>query len=197
MQTIANKTVAVRGVSAKRSVAARAAPRDFAAPLLAAAVLFNAGVASAEATKMNIIDDRKAISKGFDIIYEARDLDLDQRQRDGMTQVKEDTKLAAANIKESSKRIKTLIEPSIKKAYWLEARQELRRQVGTMRFDYNAIAATKSKAERNDILAKKKEFFNKVDVLDFALRSKNGDKAAAAYTGVVAALDAVNAAALK
>lgn len=36
---------------------------------------------------IDIIDDRKVKERGFDIIYEARDVDLPQAQRDGFTQV--------------------------------------------------------------------------------------------------------------
>lgn len=39
------------------------------------------------ATPVDIIDDRKARETGFDIIYEARDLDLDQNTREGFSQV--------------------------------------------------------------------------------------------------------------
>lgn len=53
----------------------------------AAAGLLAAGAASAAATPLEIFDDRAAKKKGFDLIYEARDLDLPQSVRDGMTQV--------------------------------------------------------------------------------------------------------------
>ncbi len=51
--------------------------------LLAAAGL----VAVRPAAAIDVFDDRKARDNGFDIIYEARDLDLPQSTRDGMTQV--------------------------------------------------------------------------------------------------------------
>lgn len=43
-----------------------------------------------------------------------------------------------------------------------EAREELRRQVGTLRFDLNALAATKTKEAKKDALAARKEFIAKV-----------------------------------
>merc|ERR1739848_401179 len=46
-------------------------------------------------TPVDLKDDRKAKSTGFDLIYEARDLDLPQNVRDGMTQARgslDDTK---------------------------------------------------------------------------------------------------------
>ena len=43
-----------------------------------------------------------------------------------------------------------------------EAREELRRQVGTLRFDLNALASTKAKDAKKDALAARKEFIAKV-----------------------------------
>merc|ERR1712014_364423 len=40
-------------------------------------------------TGVDIKDDRSAVKKGFDIIYEARELDLPQNQRDGLSQFRE------------------------------------------------------------------------------------------------------------
>lgn len=40
------------------------------------------------ASAIDINDDRKARATGFDIIYEARELDLPQDVRDGLAQVK-------------------------------------------------------------------------------------------------------------
>ena len=40
-----------------------------------------------QAAAIDITDDRSVRSRGFDIIYEARDVDLPQAQRDGFTQV--------------------------------------------------------------------------------------------------------------
>jgi hypothetical protein len=38
-------------------------------------------------TPVDLFDDRKARKTGFDLIYEARDLDLPQSTRDGLDQV--------------------------------------------------------------------------------------------------------------
>lgn len=43
-----------------------------------------------------------------------------------------------------------------------EAREELRRQVGTLRFDLNTLASTKSKEAKKDALAARKEFIRAV-----------------------------------
>lgn len=39
-------------------------------------------------TPVDLFDDRKVRDTGFDLIYEARDLDLPQSTRDGLTQVR-------------------------------------------------------------------------------------------------------------
>lgn len=50
--------------------------------------------------------------------YEARDLDLDQRVRDGLSQVRGDLALAKNRIKESEKRIDSTLPNYISKGYW-------------------------------------------------------------------------------
>ena len=52
--------------------------------LLAAAGL----VAARPAGAIDLFDDRKVRDNGYDLIYEARDLDLPQATRDGFTQVR-------------------------------------------------------------------------------------------------------------
>lgn len=47
-----------------------------------------AALTASSAQAMDLIDDRKAKQNGFDIIYEARDLDLPQATRDGLSQVR-------------------------------------------------------------------------------------------------------------
>ena len=44
-------------------------------------------LAKQAAAAIDIQDDRDVRSRGFDLIYEARDVDLPQAQRDGFTQV--------------------------------------------------------------------------------------------------------------
>ena len=153
-----------------------------------------AGVAArtaSNANAMDIIDDRKARSKGFDIIYEARDLDLPQGVRDGMDQIKADPVLAKQRIVESQRRIESELEPFIQKAYWTEAREQLRRQVGTLRFDINALSAQLPKAARKETEALKKSFVSEVSDLDFALRKKNKESALKELADTKAALSAV------
>lgn len=72
-----------------------------------------------------------------------------------------------------------------------EGRNELRRQIGTLRFDINAVADTLPKAAKKDVLAAKADFLAAVDKLDFAMRKKNGDAASKALDQTRATLDAV------
>ena len=101
--------------------------------LLAVTLFAQAAPAFAEASNkvsdMSVFDDRKAVERGLNIIYEARDLSLPQAQRDGLSQPREDLKACKTRFAESVKRVKTDVLPSIQKAYWTEAREELRRQV--------------------------------------------------------------------
>lgn len=69
-------------------------------------------------TPVDLLDDRKAVQKGFDIIYEARDLSLPQSQRDGLTQARTSLEAAVSRAKESEKRIDTELAPLIQKKYW-------------------------------------------------------------------------------
>jgi photosystem II oxygen-evolving enhancer protein 3 len=86
--------------------------------LAGAAALTVAKGAEAAATPVDIFDDRAARARGYDIIYEARDLELDQRVRDGMSQARASLEDTKARVKASEARIDADLEPSIKKAYW-------------------------------------------------------------------------------
>jgi len=158
---------------------------------LAGAALSVSGAAFADATPVDIIDDRKAVKAGFNIIYEARDSDLPENQRQGLTQARSNLDMVISRVKESESRIDNDLEPSIKKNYWLEARQELRRQTGTLRFDLNTLAQTKAKDEKKKALELRKDFITKVEALDLALRKKDEAASAAALESTKTALDTV------
>ncbi|CAG9462246.1 unnamed protein product [Pedinophyceae sp. YPF-701] len=192
--SVAFRAQAVRAAApAKRSsVTAKASVREVAAPMLASLLIAGPATAAASSS-ISIIDDRKAIDKGFDIIYEARDERKPFSTRDGLDQVRGSLDQAKARVSESTKRIKSSVPASIKQAYWLEAQQEMRRQVGNMRFDYNALAAAQPKATKKQILAKKQQLFTQMEDLDFALRKKDGAKADKAYSAMIATLDSLNA----
>ena len=80
-----------------------------------------AGVISLTALKANAVeleDDRAVRQKGFDLIYEARDLDLDQATRDGLSQYRKNIDSTKARVKEAERIVDTKLEPLIKKKYW-------------------------------------------------------------------------------
>ncbi|KAI7839752.1 hypothetical protein COHA_006556 [Chlorella ohadii] len=184
MQTVAQKAFAGSAVrsaattprAARAAVVVRASAESRRA-VLGGLVAGVAALTASSAQALDLFDDRKARQAGFDIIYEARDLDLPQGVRDGLAQARENLDVAKARIKEAEKRIDADLDAYIAKAYWTEGRNELRRQVGTLRFDLNAAA--------------KNEFLAAVEALDLQLRKKNGDKAAAALADTKAKLDAV------
>jgi photosystem II oxygen-evolving enhancer protein 3 len=148
-------------------------------------------------TPVDLFDDRKARSTGFDLIYEARDLDLPQNVRDGLTQARGNLDATKKRVKESEKRLDSAVEPSVAKAYWTEAREELRRQVGTLRFDLNTLASAKAgKEEKKKALALRKDFLAAVEDLDLALRKKDKTTALGKLQVAQAKLDTVLASVL-
>merc|ERR1739845_286586 len=94
-------------------------------------------------------------------------------------------------VVESKKLIASEVLPYIKKAYWTKAKEALRLQVGTLRFDLNTLAKTKPKAEKKAALAAKKQFFDDIEKVDFAIRQKKMDSALKAYGVAVSSLDSV------
>eukprot|EP01025_Chloroclados_australasicus_P008286 TRINITY_DN128_c0_g1_i5.p3 TRINITY_DN128_c0_g1~~TRINITY_DN128_c0_g1_i5.p3 ORF type:complete len:181 (+),score=25.18 TRINITY_DN128_c0_g1_i5:142-684(+) len=129
-------------------------------------VLSSTTKAALAVTNVDLFDDRKALDKGFDIIYEARDLDLPQGVRDGMTQMKGNIKETLARASASGDQLKTEVGTYIKKQYWTEASNALRRQVGTLRFDLNTLASSKTdKTARKEATAAIKDFIKNVEDL--------------------------------
>jgi photosystem II oxygen-evolving enhancer protein 3 len=165
------------------------ARREVLAGFVAAGAALLAAPKAQANTAVDLFDDRKARDTGFDIIYEARDLDLPQSKRDGLDQARQNLDLTIKRVKESESRIDSAIKPSVDKAYWTEAREELRRQVGTLRFDLNTLASTKPKDAKKDALAARKEFIRAVEDLDFALRKKDKESASSKLVAVQTSLD--------
>jgi len=153
----------------------------------ATAVAATAAAAMAANPAMAVSDvetfDFRNIKSGYDIIYEARDLDLPQGTRDGLDQAR-DSATAKARIAESASRLDS-IGTAIDKQYWVNGREELRRFLGTLRFDINTLAATSPPATSKKLLAAKKEMFESIDKMDFAMRTKNQAAAVKAYDSVV------------
>jgi photosystem II oxygen-evolving enhancer protein 3 len=165
------------------------ARREVLAGFVAAGAALLAAPKAQAVSPVDLFDDRKARQTGFDIIYEARDLDLPQSKRDGLDQARQNLDQTIKRVKESESRIDSAIKPSVDKADWTEAREELRRQVGTLRFDLNTLASTKPKEAKKEALALRKDFIRAVEDLDFALRKKDQDSAAAKLVAVQASLD--------
>lgn len=182
-------TAQPRVAKARSAVVARAEVDRRA--LLAGAAALSAAVAAPAANAVDLIDDRGARAKGFDIIYEARDLDLPQAQRDGLSQARGDAALTKKRISESVARINGKLGSDIEKKYWTEAREELRRQIGTLSFDINTLASSLGKADRKEVEGLKKTLKAEVTALDFAIRKKNKDVAVKEYADFQAALGAV------
>ena len=86
--------------------------------LVAGVASLTAGKALADATPVDLFDDRNVRKKGFEIIYEARDLDLDQATRDGLSQFRGDLSATRDRYKEASKRIENSLGGYINKEYW-------------------------------------------------------------------------------
>lgn len=183
-------------VAARRSVVVAASADDSRRAVLSglfagAAAVLTASSAQA-VTPVDLIDDRAAITKGFDIIYEARDLDLSQAQRDGLVEARSSLENTKARVAEASRRIKSVVAKDIQKEYWTEAKEELRRQVGTLRFDLNTLASASSdKAAKKAAISANRDLIKKIEELDFQVRSKNKESALSKLEIVVTGLDAV------
>ncbi|CAL5218479.1 g165 [Coccomyxa viridis] len=188
------KSAAVRAAVPRRSVAVHASAEESRRNVLAGFAAL-AGLAVAKtANAVDIKDARKVREKGFDLIYEAREIDLPQSVRDGLTQARSDLTAAKKRVKESEERVDVKLPEFVKKKYWTEAREELRRQVGTLRFDLSSLAAGLDKPKRKEAARLQKDFFQKVDDLDYAIRIKSLEKASEALAAAQSALDTAIAA---
>eukprot|EP00798_Chlamydomonas_sp_ICE-L_P021375 gene21375-28319_t len=189
MKVSMRSTVAARPARASTVVVRAENRRAILSGFVGGAALTVASAAQA-LSPVDIFDDRDVRNKGFDLIYEARELDLDQNVRDGNTQARGNLEETKKRVMESEMRIDSALEPKIQKAYWTDAREELRRQAGTMRFDLNVLASAKvGKVDKKKALALNKEFLTQVESLDFSLREKDKASAIAKLTFVKSALD--------
>lgn len=68
-------------------------------------------------SSIGLSDESKQRDNGFDIIYEARDLDLPQSTREGFDQSRGNLETSKARVAEASKRVSGIKE-YIDKAYW-------------------------------------------------------------------------------
>ncbi|GAB5353831.1 hypothetical protein AAMO2058_000067800 [Amorphochlora amoebiformis] len=137
-------------------------------------------------TNPDFIDDRKAKTKGFDIIYEARDLSLDQNVRDGMTQARSSLDATKARVKDAEVKLNEA-GAFVDKKYWTEGRNVLRRLVGTLRFDLAALASSKTGASKKEAMKANKEFFASLESFDLAMSKKNVDAGKKAFAKTISA----------
>jgi photosystem II oxygen-evolving enhancer protein 3 len=140
---------------------------------------------------IDVKDKRKVRETGFDLIYEARDSELPQNVRDGLTQARASLSDTKTRVLADKKIIDTELLPLIKKAYWTQAKEKLRLELGDLRFDLGTLASAKAKDEKKAAVAANKEFFTKAEKCDFAIRSKNMDAAEKAFAAAAASLDAL------
>lgn len=145
-------------------------------------------VPQANAAGVDIIDGTKLRQQGFDIIYEARDLDLPQATRDGISQFRGSLNDTKERFTEASRRINNDLGDLVSKKYWTQARESLRGQVGNIRFDVNTIAKSFDKEKRKLAFESRDKFNTAVDKLDYAIRKKIPEEADAAYAEAKSAL---------
>lgn len=165
--------------------------RTFLSSLAAGVALVAANSAQA-LSPVDLKDDRAVVAKGFMNTYEARNGSLPQDVRDGSAAAKGDIEFTKNRVKLSEARIDAELEDDIKKNYWVNAREQLRRQIGTLRMDLNTLASAKAgKEDKKKALALRQDFLTKIEDLDFALREKDEGSALTKLVTAKAALDSV------
>lgn len=85
---------------------------------LFAGAVFTVASSAQALTPVDLIDDRKVKERGFDLIYEARNLALPQNERDGLTQARTSMDATKARVQESEDRIDRDLEVLVRKNYW-------------------------------------------------------------------------------
>ncbi|KAK3241429.1 hypothetical protein CYMTET_48803 [Cymbomonas tetramitiformis] len=153
-----------------------------------------AALVATKANAIEIIDFKDANSKGFQEIYEARELENGTyNEKGGVPQRFALKRLSGdetkGRITESLDRLSTKIQPSIDVEAYPLAQNELRRQLGYLRFDIRTLAA-----DDKSIAGPGKDLVLAVEDLDLALRFKNQDKANALYQKVLIKADALSSA---
>lgn len=78
--------------------------------------------------------------------------------------------------------------PAINKGYWTEAREAMRRAMGTLRYDINTLAEAKGVTKAAKVVTK--DTFKKIDALDFAIKNKDKEAALDSFVAAKAAVDA-------
>merc|ERR1712216_45491 len=146
---------------------------------------------SSSVTPVDLKDDRLAKASGFDLIYEARDLDLPQNIRDGLTQSRGSLTETKNRVSESKLRFAGEVLPCIKKSYWTKAEEELRLQIGTLRMDLNTLSEALPLDVKEPALAMKSSFWSEIESLDFYLRQKDLEASLSTYKAALTTLDSL------
>lgn len=161
-----------------------------AASLAAAAVLTLSSPAFAVIAP--VLQDDTKLNERVQLSYEARNDYISEKPRgDGPSRFafqKLDTAATKARAAESIKRVKVDVADYVSKKYWTQAGNELRRQVGTLRFDLANLADAKG-AGKYEVSTLVKS----IEDLDFSIRKKSPEAAAAAIASVTSAAAAVTA----
>lgn len=146
-----------------------ASRRNMLLATVAAPLLF----ASSRADAIQIFDDRK--TKSFmESIDQARDSDEDQYKRfsyRNLNGISADEH--KRRVQDSLRRLTSDLKPSIDKQYWPKVEADLRHQLGTLRFDLDALAASKDKAARREAQALQDSVMRSLEELDLATRNRN------------------------
>merc|ERR1739847_40067 len=144
---------------------------------------------STAVTPVDLKDDRLAKATGFDLIYEARDLDLPQNIRDGLAQSRGSLTETKKRVSESKLRFAIEVLPYIKKTYWTKAKEALRLQIGTLRMDLNTLSESLPKVDKEPALSIKSSFWSEIESLDFYIRQKDVDASLSSYKAALSSLD--------
>lgn len=146
---------------------------------------------SARADAISITDARPTGAKQLiDSIDQARDSDEDQYNRFSFRNLNgisaEEHKYATTSnnpgdtsphhrrrVQDSLRRLTSDLKPSIDKQYWSKVEADLRHQLGTLRFDLDALAASKDRAARREAQALQDAVMRSLEELDLATRNRN------------------------
>mmetsp|Transcript_6419 Transcript_6419/g.22085 ORF Transcript_6419/g.22085 Transcript_6419/m.22085 type:complete len:205 (+) Transcript_6419:156-770(+) len=173
LATVTRTATKQRVVRVHAQAAESSSRRQVMGQLAGVAALF-AGAARANAEPINLIDDKtKNLDYKNNIADQARDVDIDNSIRTGRAQARADKAFVVKRVEEGKNRLEKDVKDFVSKAYWYDAKQELRRQLGYMSLDMDTLIAASGDKKKG--LSMKKDFFTAVDNLDFAIRQKNKD----------------------
>lgn len=107
--------------------------------LLTGSALIPATAFAGAVSEIEIFNDKSA-KKALDILDDARDGNLPQDLRAGLTDARQNLGETKKRLLASRDQIKSVGAEALKKDYWWEASAVLRREVGTLRGDISVFA---------------------------------------------------------